>query len=98
MSHLIIRKVQNYGQYGLDSPECTIEIKTQDKDYKIQLGGYSKMDSERYVSIGDGNVYLAKNDPLDYFNITLDDIIDHDTTPAFNNVEEIEFTGEKNNK
>ncbi len=94
----IIRKVQNYGQYGLDSPECTIEIKTQDKDYKIQLGGYSKMDSERYVSIGDGNVYLAKNDPLDYFNITLDDIIDHDTTPAFNNVEEIEFTGEKNNK
>lgn len=94
----IIKDVQNYGQYGLDNPECTIEIKTQDQDYKIQLGGYSKMDSERYVSIGDGNVYLAKNDPLEYFDITLDDIIDHDTTPAFNDVKEIEFKGKENGK
>ncbi len=94
----IIKKVENYGQYGLDNPECTIEIETDDKNYKILLGDYSKMDSERYVSIGDGNVYLAENDPLEYFDITLDDVMEHDKTPAFSDVTEIEFTGKNNGK
>ena len=75
----VIEDVKDYGQYGLDDPLCTIDIKTKDKSYEIKLGDYSKMDSERYVSIGDGNVYLVKEDPLESFNLELKDMIKNDT-------------------
>lgn len=51
------------------------------------------MDSQRHISIGDGNVYLVKNDPLDYFDVTLSDLIDHDGLPAFGEVTGIRFAG-----
>lgn len=91
-----IENVEDYAQYGLDDPECTINIETEDKTYEILLGDYSTMDSERYVSIGDGNVYLVQNDPLDYFDAVLSDMIDHDETPSFDNVKEIQFAGNEN--
>ena len=60
------------------------------------LGDFSKMDSERYVSIGDGNVYLVKKDPLDYFDATLSDMIKQDEIPQFDKVTGIQFTGAEN--
>jgi hypothetical protein len=89
----IIEDVEDYGQYGLDAPVCTINLSTADTDYEIQLGDYSTMDSERYVSIGDGNVYLVQNDPLDLYDVALSDLIDNDETPTFSDVSEITFTG-----
>lgn len=68
----VIENVTDFAQYGLDEPVCTIDITTSDTNYEIQLGDYSSMDSQRYVSIGDGNVYLAVNDPLDAFDLTLE--------------------------
>ena len=56
------------------------------------------MDEERYVSIGDGNVYLVKDDPLDSFDIELSDMIQHDEIPEFDSVTEIEFSGSENYK
>ncbi|NLM33953.1 MAG: DUF4340 domain-containing protein [Clostridiales bacterium] len=91
----IIEDVEDYGQYGLDKPICTIKFSTEEKSYEVKLGDFSTMDSQRYVSIGDGNVYLVKNDPLEYFNATLSEMINHDTTPIFTkvSVKEIKFTG-----
>lgn len=89
----IIEEVEDYGQYGLKNPTCTISLTAGDQSYEILLGDYSKMDSQRYVSIGDGNVYLVKNDPLDYFDAKLSDIIDHDKTPSFDQIFEIQFSG-----
>lgn len=89
----IIEEVKDYGQYGLDSPICTINLATEDQAYEILLGNYSNMDSERYVSIGDGNVYLVKKDPLDYFDKTLSDMIDHDDIPLLDKAAGIRFTG-----
>jgi len=91
----IIEDVEDYGQYGLDDPVCTIDLATEDQSYQIQLGDYSTMDSKRYVSIGDGNVYLVQNDPLDDFDAVLSDMIDNDETPSFENVQEISFAGEE---
>ena len=84
-----IDDVEDYGQYGLDNPECTITLETSDKTYEISLGDYSKMDSERYVSIGDGKVYLVKNDPMDQFNVAIEALIKNDEIPNFNQVEKI---------
>ena len=92
----IIEDVEDFGQYGLDAPVCTINLSTEEQDYEIKLGDYSKMDSQRYVSIGDGNVYLVKHDPLDKFNATIRNLIDHDEVPEFDQVTGISFSGSEN--
>ena len=89
----IIEDVEDYGQYGLDKPICTIRLSTADETWEILLGNYSSMDSQRYVSVGDGNVYLVQNDPLDYFDAGLSDMIDHDETPDFDKVTGIRCAG-----
>ena len=82
----IIEEVEDYGQYGLDDPVCTISLSAGDQSYEITLGDYSTMDSERYVSIGDGNVYLVPEDPLDYFDAVLSDMIKNDEIPSLDTV------------
>lgn len=89
----IIEEVQDYSAYGLDDPECIINIETEEKTYQILLGDFSTMDSERYVSIGDGNAYLVSNDPMESYEITLEDMILHDELPGFQTVKEVVFTG-----
>lgn len=89
----IIEDVEDFGQYGLDKPECTISLEADGKNYEILTGNFSTMDSERYVSIGDGNVYLVKNDPLEYFDATLKDVIKYDEVPDFEKVTDITFSG-----
>ena len=89
----IIEEVEDYGQYGLEEPVCIIHLATEEQSYEILLGGYSSMDSQRYISIGDGNVYLVKNDPLDYFDVTIRDLIDHDYLPSFGELTGIQFAG-----
>lgn len=92
----VIEDVTDAGMYGLDDPVCTIRIETEEQTYEITLGDFSNMDEERYVSIGDGNVYLAKNDPLDQFDAVLRDMIDHDETLSYEQVSEIRFEGAEN--
>ena len=89
----IIEDVTDYGQYGLDDPVCTIDIATADESYEIQLGDFSTMDSQRYVSIGDGNVYLVQNDPIDAYEVVLSDLIRHDEIPDFDQVESLTVAG-----
>ena len=89
----VIENVTDYAQYGLDDPVCTIALTAGDTDYEIQLGDFSSMDSQRYVSIGDGNVYLAVTDPLDAYDVTLRDMIANDEVPSFDQVSAIHFEG-----
>lgn len=89
----IIEEVEDYGQYGLEEPICTIHLETEEESYEITLGNFSNLDQERYVSIGDGNVYLVKHDPLDEFDAVLSDLIDHDETPYFEQVQSVQFSG-----
>lgn len=89
----IIENAEDLSQYGLDNPVCTINIGTADETYTIELGDFSTMDSERYVSIRDGNVYLVTNDPLDCYDAELSELIDHDDVPQFDTVSHIAFTG-----
>lgn len=92
----VIENVVDYGQYGLDKPTGTLHITAGDKAYDIQLGAFSKMDSQRYLSIGDGRVYLVKEDLLERFSLELKDLIRNDTLPSLNEVTEIRFSGTEN--
>lgn len=92
----MIEEVEDYGQYGLDEPLCTIRLGTEEQTYEIALGDFSTMDEERYVSIGDGNVYLVENDPMELYELELKDMIQNDEVPEFDTVTELAFTGSEN--
>ena len=91
-----IEDVDDYAQYGLDEPVCTINITAGEESYAIKLGGFSKMDEQRYVSIGDGKVYLVTHDPLDKFDAVLRDMILDDTIPDFDTADKLVFAGNEN--
>ena len=91
-----IDDVEDYAQYGLDEPICTIHITAGVESYTVELGDFSKMDEQRYVSIGDGKVYLVSHDPLDEFGAVLRDMILDDTIPEFDTAKQIAFTGSEN--
>ena len=95
-STYVIENVTDYSQYGLSSPTCTIDILANDDSYTIKLGDVSKMDSQRYVDIGDGNVYLAASDPYDSYNIQLSSLILNDEIPSMKEVTSLTFKGNEN--
>lgn len=88
-----IEDVEDYSQYGLDDPTCTIRITAGEQEYNILLGAYSTMDEERYVSVGDGKVYLVSHDPMEDYEIEIRDMIQHDEIPELSEVTAIRFTG-----
>ncbi len=92
----IIEDVEDYSQYGLDDPECTIHLTAGEESYDVRLGDFSRMDEQRYVDIGDGNVYLVGEDPMDYVNSSLSSMILNDDAPGFETVESITFEGDQN--
>lgn len=89
----IIEEPENLSQYGLDNPECTVSISAGNKSYTLTLGDLSEMDSQRYFSMDDGNVYLVSEDPMDKLDITADDLILHDEIPDFDDKATLTFTG-----
>lgn len=95
-SSFCIENVEDYSQYGLEEPECTLTIGTGEETTTIKLGAYSKMDEQRYVDIGDGNVYLVPEDPVDYVTSSVRNMIQDDTTPGFETVVDIRFEGDQN--
>lgn len=91
----VIDDVEDYTQYGLDEPVCTIHITAGEESHTVELGDFSKMDEQRYISIGDGKAYLVSHDPLDEFGAVLRDLIRDDTIPEFDTVKQIAFSGEE---
>ncbi len=89
----IIESPGELAPYGLAEPLCSIELATAGESYTVTLGNYSQLDSQRYVSVGDGNVYLVSQDPLESFELELSDMILHDETLDYDRVEAITFAG-----
>ena len=93
-STFIIENAEDIAQYGLDKPVCTIQLATDSENHEIKLGAFSAMDSQRYLSIGDENVYLVSQDPMEKFDILLDDMMKHDDPPELLDSFAISFQGE----
>ena len=94
----VIENVQDYSQYGLKNPEGTITLTTEEQTYELKIGDFSKMDEQRYVDIGDGNVYLVSEDPADYMETALSNMILHDEIPDYENAAELQFAGKEEYK
>lgn len=91
----VIEEVDDFGQYGLSDPLATISVTAGEESYEINLGDYSTMDAQRYVSVGDGKVYLVKHDPLDDYDLTISDLIQNDEIPVLTSATGIQFSGEE---
>lgn len=96
----VIENPEDLGQYGLTDPSCTINFSDGETSYTVLLGDYSPMDSQRYVSIGDGNVYLVSEDPMEEFDVELSKMLDDDDDIPYLEEEgtttSIRFSGEIN--
>lgn len=89
----VIENVEDYSQYGLDEPEGIVTLTAGGQTWEIRLGAFSNMDQQRYVDIGDGNVYLVAEDPLDALPEALSGMIQQDAIPDMEQVTEIGFAG-----
>lgn len=81
-----IENVEDYSQYGLDEPDYTIHLTTETGSWDVKLGDFSKMDQQRYVDIGDGNVYLVSEDPMESIDPDISTMILDDTIPGWDAV------------
>ncbi len=92
----VIEEVEDYSQYGLDEPVATIQLDTKEQSYTLELGAFSKLDSQRYVSIGDGNAYLVTTDPLETYDLEIKDLIMHDEYHSFSSADRVVLEGVEN--
>lgn len=89
----VIENPEDLGQYGLEEPAAVIILATAEAQYDIRLGDFSKMDEQRYVDIGDGNVYLVSEDPMELVDQELSDMIQNDKIGSFDKVQTLTFDG-----
>lgn len=92
----VIDDVEDESLYGLDDPEATIRLTAGETEYEIRLGDFSKMDQQRYVSLGDGKAYLMQHDPMDEFDAILGDLLLDDEVPYLAQATAIQFAGAEN--
>lgn len=84
-SEKTIEAVEDWDQYGLEDPVCTVEV-TTDSVQELKIGDETGLGGQRYLSIGDGNVYLVDEGILDSFTYGLYDLVQMEEIPSMTNV------------
>lgn len=77
----VIEAVDDLAEYGLDEPVCSITVTSGDAAATIDIGDETSLDGLRYVSVGDGNVYLVSSDLLTNFSYGLYDLVSMESLP-----------------
>ncbi len=80
-----IEDVEDYDQYGLEEPTCTVTVEA-DSQVVLTIGDESSSGESLYVSIGDGNVYMVDVALLDSFAYGLYDLVDMESIPSMSDV------------
>lgn len=90
----IIDDVEDYDQYGLESPEATLTFTTADGDSVITFGTYSTIDEKRYICVDGGSVYLIDDDLLEYVSATVEDYLDRDEVEDYYQLSTVDVSGD----
>ncbi|MGN1004492.1 MAG: DUF4340 domain-containing protein, partial [Oscillospiraceae bacterium] len=80
-----IENVEDLAQYGLEEPVCVLTV-TAGKTSEIKLGNETGLGGQRYLSLGDGSVYLVDSSLLDDFSYGLYDIIRKESIPSMSTI------------
>lgn len=78
--------------YGLEEAVCSISV-TEDSTTEILIGNSNAIGDSRYISIGDGNVYLTDSSLLNDFSYTLTDLIEMEEIPDMSTITDMTVTG-----
>ena len=89
----VIENVDNWDQYGLEAPVCTVTV-TTDNTYTLSFGEESALSGQRYFSIGDGNAYLIDSSVMSPFTYGLYDVLTLEQIPTMDGVTGIELENE----
>lgn len=88
-----IENVEDWDQYGLEVPVCTVTV-TTDTTSVLEIGNETAMGGERYFSIGDGNAYLVDESVLSPFCYKLYDVLEYERIPTMTDVTGMEVVSE----
>lgn len=80
--------------YGLEEPQCTVTLTADGADYELLIGDETALGGQRYLSTGDGAVYLTDDSLLSSFSYGLYDIIQMEEIPAMDDVSALTVHGE----
>lgn len=81
----IIEEPEDLSEYGLADPVCSITVQA-DETRQLAIGDETSLGGQRYLSLGDGNVYLVDASLLDDFALGLYDIVAKETIPSMTDV------------
>ena len=99
VSYRTIEEPDDLDQYGLEDPECSIEVTTEtdgeEKTASIMIGSESGLDDRRYISVGDGNVYMVEASFLDSFAYELYDLIAKEDIPSMSEIKKFTIETEE---
>lgn len=77
-----IESPENLAGYGLEEAACAISVTAGDSTYELRIGDETGLGGQRYLSLGDGNVYLVDADLLEDFSLGLYDIVSMESIPS----------------
>ncbi len=88
-----IESPEELSQYGLEDPTLTVDV-TEDGTTQLVVGDETSMGGERYLSIGDGNVYLVDSGIVDSFAYGLYDLVKKESIPSMDDISDVTVTAE----
>ena len=78
-----VTPVQDLSAYGLAEPSITVTVTAAGKTATVSIGDENAMGGLRYVTLGDGKVYLVSTNIHARFERRLFDVMIRDTLPNF---------------
>ena len=78
-------------QYGLEDPELTVTIDEGNITRTLNFAGEAALSGNKYLSTGDGNVYLVSSSILDPFKLDLLDMVKKDEIPSLTSLTALEI-------
>ena len=82
-----IENPEDVSQYGLEDPVCMVLVTLDDGTYtQLLIGDETGIGGERYLSNGDGSVYLVNEGFLDYFSYRLYDLVEKESIPTMTSI------------
>lgn len=84
-----IEAVTDLSQYGLEDAVCTISVTADAVTTEIRIGNENSLGGQRYLSLGDGMVYLVDALLLDEFSYGLYDLVRKEPIPPMTNVSDV---------
>lgn len=77
-----IQDPEDLASYGLEEGVCTVSVTAGEETHTLTFGDETSLGGQRYLSLGDGTVYLVDSTLLDDFALGLYDLVEEETIPS----------------